>query len=209
MFAFLFHFILVEGKRFLTFVFTFEFTVVVDSNYQMVKNFGDGICSQSGEHGVSLVGTFLKLVPPISSTVQFSTLNSCQTKIKSPLTTCYNWHSLQKGENEMLYVQNIYTIDECYYGLRLTGELPIKIDGKLVIFRGEDFLVEEDWEHNEDGKEIAIMTCDSTRYTATVEIEKNDELSIRLVDVVISDTNNKLNVQVQKTSDGLRVSKLY
>lgn len=59
-FAFLFHFILMEGKSFLTFVFT----VVVDSNYQMVKNFGDGICSQSGEHGVSLVGTFFEISPP-------------------------------------------------------------------------------------------------------------------------------------------------
>ncbi|WP_017408297.1 hypothetical protein [Aeromonas hydrophila] len=109
----------------------------------------------------------------------------------------------------MLYVQNSHDIDEFYSGLRLTGELPVKVDGKLVIFCGENFLVEEDWEHNEDGKEIAIMTCDSTRYTATVEIEKNDELSIRLVDVVISDTNKKIDARVQKTSDELRVSKLY
>lgn len=109
----------------------------------------------------------------------------------------------------MLYVQNIYDIEDCYSGLRLTGELPVKVDGKLVIFRGEDFLVEEDWTHNEDGKEIAIMTCDSKKYTATVEIEKNDELSIRLVDVVISDTNKKIDARVQKTDDELRVSKLY
>lgn len=58
-------------KVFLTFVFTFEFTVVVDSNYQMVKNFGDGICSQSGEHGVSLVGTFFEISPPINSNVYY------------------------------------------------------------------------------------------------------------------------------------------
>lgn len=56
-----------EGKSFLTFVFTFEFSTVVDSNYQMVKNFGDGICSQSGEHGVSLVGNRFEITPPIST----------------------------------------------------------------------------------------------------------------------------------------------
>lgn len=85
-FAFLFHFIIVEGKSFLTFLFTFEFTIVVDSSYQMVKKFGDGICSQSGEHGVSLVGTFFEISPPLS-VLQFNSV----LQFKPSLTAMEAW----------------------------------------------------------------------------------------------------------------------